>query len=51
VNQYLPDDELRDKGKPKPPSMNRIAIWLVVGGIGVYFLASGIIGIVTGGGN
>ncbi|MCU1420065.1 MAG: hypothetical protein JWR57_1234 [Mycetocola sp.] len=49
MNGYLPDDELRDKSKPNPPSMNRIAIWLVVGGIGVYFLLSGIIGIVSGG--
>ena len=46
---YLPDDAFRDPKKPKPPSMNRIAIWLVVGGLGVYLLVSGIIGIVSGG--
>jgi hypothetical protein len=48
---YLPDDELRDPKKPKPPSMNRIAIWVVVGAVGLYFVVSGIIGIVSGGGN
>ncbi|MCR2783690.1 MULTISPECIES: hypothetical protein [unclassified Microbacterium] len=35
-----------DKNKP---STARVTIWLVVGAIGVYFLASGIIGIVSGG--
>jgi hypothetical protein len=48
---YLPDDALRDPNKRKPPSMNRIAIWLVVGGIGAYLLISGIVGIVSGGGH
>ncbi len=33
----------------KKPSPARIGIWLVVGGIGVFMLLSGIIGIVTGG--
>ncbi|WP_263598627.1 hypothetical protein [Microbacterium pullorum] len=32
------------------PSPARVLIWLVVGAIGVYFLASGIIGIIAGGG-
>lgn len=35
-----------DKSKP---SAARVTIWLVVGAIGVYFLASGVIGIVSGG--
>lgn len=34
------------KNKPSPA---RVLIWLVVGAIGVYFLASGIIGIIAGG--
>ncbi len=46
---YLPDDELRDKNKPQGPSMARIAVWLVVGGLGAYLLISGIIGILGGG--
>jgi len=45
---FLPKGELEpDKGGRKPPSMNRIAIWIVVTGIGVYFLGSGIYGILT----
>ncbi|WP_158437862.1 hypothetical protein [Naasia lichenicola] len=48
---YLSDDELRDKGKPKPPSFNRVAIWVLVGAVGLYFLVSGIIGIIQNGGN
>lgn len=49
MNNYLPDDELRDKNKPKPPSMNRIAIWVIGGGVGLYFIISGIFGILSGG--
>ena len=33
----------------KKPSPARIGIWVVVGGIGLYMLISGIIGIVSGG--
>jgi len=33
----------------KKPSPARVGIWLVVGAVGVYMLASGIIGIVSGG--
>jgi hypothetical protein len=40
MNEYLPKD-------PKKPSMNRIAIWVIVGGIGAYLLLSGIWGILT----
>ena len=44
---YLPDDELKpDKGGRKPPSMNRIAIWVIISGVGVYYLGSGIIGLI-----
>ncbi|WP_159501539.1 hypothetical protein [Microbacterium sp. 18062] len=35
---------------PKKPSPARVGIWLVVGAVGVYMLASGVIGIVSGGG-
>lgn len=45
---YLPDDALKgDRGGRKPPSMNRIAIWVIVGGVGVYFLGSGIVGLLS----
>lgn len=41
------DDELKlpgdDKKKPAV-SMNRLALWLVVGGFGAYLLLSGIFG-------
>lgn len=38
----LPGD---DKKKPAI-SMNRLAIWLVVGGIGAYLFLSGVFGII-----
>lgn len=45
---FLPKGELEpDDGGKKGPSMNRIAIWVIVGGIGLYFLATGIYGILT----
>ncbi|GAA2579920.1 MULTISPECIES: hypothetical protein [Microbacterium] len=37
-----------DQGKP---SATRIGIWIAVAGVGLFFLISGIIGIVSGGGN
>jgi len=33
----------------KKPSPTRIAIWVVVGAVGLYMLGSGIIGIIAGG--
>ncbi|WP_263405855.1 hypothetical protein [Microbacterium radiodurans] len=39
-----------DSGGDKRPSSARIAIWVVVGGIGAYLLLSGIIGILARGG-
>jgi hypothetical protein len=36
--------------KPTGPSTTRITIWVVVGAVGLYFLISGIVGIVTSGG-
>lgn len=34
---------------PRRPSSGRIAIWVVVAAVGLYFVISGIIGIVTPG--
>ncbi|GLJ80981.1 hypothetical protein [Microbacterium imperiale] len=39
-----------DNGDDKRPTSARIAIWLVVGGIGAYLLISGILGILARGG-
>lgn len=41
----LPGDDQKKSG----PSMNRLALWLVVGGIGAYLLLSGIFGILAKG--
>lgn len=35
---------------PRGPSRARIGIWIAVGGVGAYFLISGIVGILTQGG-
>jgi hypothetical protein len=43
---YLPEDK-KNNGDKKV-SQGRIMIWIVVGGVGVYFLGQGIFGIVTG---
>lgn len=34
---------------PKQPSPARVAIWVVVAAIGLYFVVSGVIGILTPG--
>lgn len=34
-------------GDKKGPSTNRVVLWIVVGGIAVYLIASGVIGILT----
>ena len=46
---FAPQDGLKpdDDGKKKGPSTNRIILWVAVGGVGLYMLASGIIGILT----
>jgi hypothetical protein len=49
MNDYLPKNELQPEGDPKRPSNTRLAIWIIVGAIGLYLLGSGIWGIVTGG--
>jgi hypothetical protein len=38
-----------DEHKKPAVSMNRLALWLVVGGIGAYLLISGIVGIIAKG--
>jgi hypothetical protein len=48
MNDYLPKEELNPKD-PKKPSTNRIIIWVVVAGIGLYLLISGVVGIVGAG--
>jgi hypothetical protein len=42
----LPGDEEKKKGEV---SMTRLAIWLIVGGIGAYFLLTGLTGIFAAG--
>ncbi|TDW29910.1 hypothetical protein [Cryobacterium psychrophilum] len=43
---FLPPGDLQPDKDPKTPSMNRIVIWVVVGGIGAYSLLSGIMGLI-----
>jgi hypothetical protein len=48
----MKDDELKlpgDDEKKPAISMNRLALWLVVGGIGAYLLLSGVFGIIAKG--
>jgi hypothetical protein len=49
MNDYLPKKELEPDPDPRRPSTTRLAIWIVVGAIGLYLLGSGIWGIVTAG--
>ncbi len=42
----LPGDDEKKKGEV---SFGRIAIWVIVGGIGAYLLLSGVIGILVKG--
>ncbi|WP_395245740.1 hypothetical protein ACGGZK_08005 [Agromyces sp. MMS24-K17] len=49
MNDYLPKGELEPEKDPNKPSTTRIAIWIIVGAIGLYLLGSGIWGIVTAG--
>lgn len=39
-----------DGNEPKRPSPGRIGVWIVVSAIGVYLVASGVIGILSAGG-
>ena len=48
----MPKDELKlpgDDDKKPAISMNRLALWLVVGAVGAYLLLSGVIGIIAKG--
>lgn len=49
VIRRLPSGVMDIDDGPKGPSATRILIWVLVGGVGIYMLASGIIGIVNGG--
>jgi len=42
----LPGEDEKKKGQI---SMGRIAIWVIVGGVGAYLLLSGIVGIIVKG--
>ncbi|UFS58269.1 hypothetical protein [Subtercola endophyticus] len=44
---YTPPEEPGEPGQRKKPSNGRIAVWVGVAAVGLYFLISGIIGIVT----
>ncbi|WP_164863619.1 hypothetical protein [Agromyces sp. LHK192] len=46
MNDYLPKDELEPRD-PKKPSPTRLAIWIIVGGIGLYLVISGLWGALT----
>lgn len=35
--------------KPKAPSLARIAIWVLVGGVGLYLVITGLIGVIVKG--
>lgn len=47
-DEFLPKSETEPEKDPKRVSNGRLAIWIIVGGIGVYLLGSGVWGIVTG---
>ncbi|MEP6482132.1 MAG: hypothetical protein ABJA94_09020 [Rhodoglobus sp.] len=43
-------DDLKLPSDPKQgPSMGRIAIWVIVGAIGLYLVISGVVGIIAKG--
>jgi hypothetical protein len=39
-----------EKPKPGMPTWGRVAIWVIVGGIGLYLVISGALGIIAKGG-
>ena len=49
MNDYLPKKDLEPDRDPKRPSNARLAIWIIVGAIGLYLLGSGIWDILAGG--
>jgi len=42
----LPSD---NDGEKKPVSFTRLAIWIIVGGVGVYLIVTGLYGVITKG--
>jgi len=38
-----------DGGEKKPVSFARLAIWIVAGGLGVYLIVTGLVGVITKG--
>ncbi len=48
-DEYLPKSELEPERDKKRVSNGRLAIWIIVGGIGLYLVGSGVFGIITGG--
>jgi hypothetical protein len=44
---FLPKEELEPKDRKKGPSFNRIAMWVIVGGVGVYLVVSGLLGVMS----
>lgn len=45
---YLPKNET-EPGDPKKPSNARVMIWIVVGGIAIYLIVTGVYGGLTAG--
>ncbi|WP_199922321.1 hypothetical protein [Microterricola viridarii] len=48
-NEFLPKSETDPPKDPKRVSNNRLAFWIIGGGIGLYMVGSGVWGIITGG--
>ena len=44
---YLPKDEPKPGDGKKGPSTNRIIVWVIVSGVGLYLIGSGLYGILT----
>jgi hypothetical protein len=49
MNDYLPKKDLEPDPDPKRPSNTRLAIWLIVGAIGLYLVGSGIWNLIANG--
>ncbi len=46
----MSDPKVPAEGKKKQPiSFTRIAIWVIVGGIGLYLVITGLVGVITKG--
>jgi hypothetical protein len=46
---YLPKSETDPPKDPKRPSMTRLVLWIAVGGVAVYSIIQGIIGVIQHG--